>query len=158
MTMRSVYIESTVISYYVARRTRDLIAAAHQEITSEWWDKALPSFDPYVSQIVFDEISRGDAEAAQRRRAAIQGFQVLEMAPEVATLADVYFNALDIPEKARNDSFHLALATYHGIDYLVSWNCTHITAGRVRAIVESVNDEKGYQTPIICTPEELMEA
>jgi len=65
--MKTVYIESTVVSYCTARRTRDLIAAAHQEITSEWWEEALPSFEPYVSQIVFDEISRGDTKAAQRR-------------------------------------------------------------------------------------------
>lgn len=156
--MKTVYIESTVVSYYAAHRTRDLIVAAHQEITWEWWDKALSSFEPFVSQIVFDEISRGDEDAAQRRAGAIQGFKVLEMTPHVVSLADMYFDALDIPDKARNDSYHLALAVHHGMDYLVSWNCTHITAGRVRAIVEALNDEKGYQTSIICTPEELMEA
>ncbi|MBN2129636.1 MAG: type II toxin-antitoxin system VapC family toxin [Sedimentisphaerales bacterium] len=155
--MRTAYIESTVVSYYVARRTRDLVAAAHQQITSEWWERALPSLEPYVSQIVLDEISRGDADAAQRRSAAVRGFGVLEMTPQVAALADLYFNALAIPDKAKNDSYHLALAAYHGMDYLVSWNCAHITAGRVRAVVEALNDERGYQTPIICTPEELME-
>lgn len=158
MVMKTVYIESTVISYYAARGTRDLIAAAHQQITTEWWEKALPSFEPHVSQIVFDGISRGDAEAARRRLAAIQRFAVLAMTPDVAALADAYFNALDIPSKARNDSYHLALAVYHGMDYLVSWNCTHITAGRVRAIVEALSAERAYQSPIICTPEELMEA
>ncbi len=156
--MQTVYIETTVISYYAARRTRDLIAAAHQEITLEWWEEALQLFEPYVSQIVFDEISRGDKKAIQRRLEAVQGFKVLEMNPGVAALADTYFSALKIPDKARNDTYHLAIAVYHGMDYLVSWNCTHITAGRVRAIVEAVNDKKGYATPIICTPEELMEA
>jgi len=155
--MQTVYVETTVISYYAARRTRDLIAAAHQEITLEWWEKALPLFEPYVSQIVFDEICRGDTEAVQSRLAAVKRFGVLEMTPEVAALADVYFTALEIPDKARNDSYHLALAVYHGMDYLVSWNCTHITAGRVRTIVEAVNDERGFNTPTICTPEELME-
>ena len=132
--------------------------AAHQEITREWWEKALPSFEPFVSQIVFDEVSRGDEDAARRRADAIQGFKVLEMTPDVVRLADTYFDALDIPDKARNDLYHLALAVCHGMDYLVSWNCAHITAGRVRAIVEALNAEKGYQTPIISTPEELMEA
>jgi predicted nucleic acid-binding protein len=153
-----VYIESTIVSYYAASRTRDLVLAAHQEITHEWWDSVLSGFDPYISQIVFDEISRGDAEAAQRRLAAIRGFRVLEMTPDVASLAAAYFDALDIPRKARNDSFHLALAVYHGMDYLVSWNCTHISSGRVRNVVGRINDQRGYQTPIICTPEELMEA
>ncbi len=155
--MQTVYVETTVISYYAARRTRDLIAAAHQEITFEWWERALPLFEPYVSQIVFDEISRGDTEAVQSRLAAVRTFGVLEMTLEVAALADAYFTALEIPDKARNDSYHLALAVYHGMDYLVSWNCTHITAGRVRTIVEAINDERGFGTPTICTPEELME-
>ena len=155
--MQTLYIESTVISYYTARRRRDLIAAAHQEITLDWWEKALPLFEPFVSQIVYDEISRGDPEAAQQRMSVIQSFKVLEMMPEVVSLAGIYYEALEIPEKARNDSFHLALAVHHGVDFLVTWNCTHIAAGRVRGIVEALNDERGYQTPIICTPEELME-
>jgi len=157
MAQPMVYIESTVISYYAAFRTRDLIMAAHQQITWEWWESVLPGLDPYVSQIVFDEIARGDTEAAQRRLAAVGQFGVLEMTPDVASLANAYFGALDIPEKARNDSFHLALAVYHGMDYLVSWNCTHISSGRVRNVVARINDQRGYQTPIICTPEELME-
>jgi predicted nucleic acid-binding protein len=146
-----------VISYYTAFRTRDLVMAAHQEITWEWWGTVLPSLDPCVSQIVFDEISRGDVKAAQRRIAVADKFKVLEMTADIASLADLYFKALDIPKKARNDSFHLALAVHHGMDYLVSWNCTHISSGRVRNIVGEINDERGYQTPIICTPEELME-
>ena len=158
MAKPMVYIESTVISYYAAYRTRDLIMAAHQEITWEWWEGVLPGLDPYISQIVFDEISRGNTDAAQRRLAAVDKFKVLEMTPDVASLANTYFGALDIPEKTRNDSFHLALAVYHGMDYLVSWNCTHISSGRVRNVVGRINDERGCQTPIICTPEELMEA
>jgi predicted nucleic acid-binding protein len=156
--MQTVYIESSVISYYAARRSRDLIIAAHQEITLEWWEKALPSFDAFVSQIVYDEISRGDPESAQKRLEAIQKLNVLEMTVDTAALGKLYYRALNIPEKAINDAFRLALAVYHGMDYIVTWNCTHIAAGRVISIVQNINDEQGYQTPIICTPEELMEA
>ncbi len=59
--------------------------------------------------------------------------------------------------QAQADAYHLALAAWHGLDYLVSWNCTHVVSGRVRMIVEEVNAEFGIRTPIICTPEELME-
>jgi len=157
MAKPTVYLEPTGISYYTASRTRDLIMAAHQEITWEWWENVLPGLDPYLSQIVFDEISRGDADAAERRLAAVREFRVLEMTPDIASLANMYLNALSIPEKARNESFHLALAVHHGMDYLVSWNCTHISSGRVRNIVSAINEKVGYATPIICTPEELME-
>lgn len=156
--MKTVYLESSVISYYTARRSRDLIVAAHQEITLEWWEKALPFFEPFISQIVYDEISRGDPEPAQQRITAIQKINVLEMTPDAAALGKLYYRVLNIPEKAINDALHLALAVYHGMDYLVTWNCTHIAAGRVISIVQSINVEQGYQTPIICTPEELMEA
>ncbi len=157
MSLSSVYIETTVIGYYTARRTRDIVTAAHQEITREWWDVTLPKLQPYISQVVIDEVSRGDESAAADRTAAVEGFFVLEVTPEVVALAEEYFAVLDIPEKAKNDSLHLATAVMHGIDYLVSWNCTHIAAARVRGVVDELNDEHGYATPVICTPEELME-
>ena len=155
--MKTVYIESSVISYYKSRRSRYIISAAHQEITLDWWDKALPSFEPFISQVVFDEISRGNPTAAQERLEAIREFQVLEMTIDTTALAELYYNALQIPQKARNDSLHLALAVHHGIDYLVTWNCKHIASGRVISTIQTINDYHGYQTPIICTPEELME-
>jgi len=89
---------------------------------------------------------------------AVRNFGVLEVTPEVAALANACFDALDVPHKARNDSLHMGIAVFHGMDYLVSWNCTHISSGRVRQAVERINDKMGYQTPIICAPEELMEA
>jgi predicted nucleic acid-binding protein len=157
MKKPTVYIESTVISYYTARRSRDIIVAAHQEITLVWWENVLPQLHPFISQIVFDEIERGDKSAADRRLKKVKDFDILEVKQEIVILADEYYKVLDIPQKARNDSFHLAIAVYHGLDYLVTWNCTHIAAGRVRSIIESLNHEKGYMTPVICTPEELME-
>lgn len=120
-------------------------------------ERVATSGPPYVSQVVFDEISRGDPSAAQRRMVAVRNFGVLEVTPEVAALANAYFDALDIPQKARNDSLHMGIAVFHGMDYPVSWNCTHISSGRVRQGVERIDDKMGYQTPIICTPEELME-
>jgi len=69
-----------------------------------------------------------------------------------------YFAAIKIPEKARYDAYHLALAAWHGVDFMVSWNCTHIANGRVIRIIENINTENAIRTPVICTPEELMES
>ena len=63
----TVYIETSVISYFTAKPSRDLIVAAHQQITNEWWENALPNYEVYDSTIVLDEISRGDANAVQSR-------------------------------------------------------------------------------------------
>ena len=154
----SVYIESSVISYLTARTSRELIIAAHQAITDDWWTKALPNFDAYISPVVLAEINRGDAQAAAKRMAATGLLPILPLTPDVESLAALYFEAVQLPEKARADSYHLAIAAVHEMDYLVSWNCSHIVSGRVRRIIEAINDDRGIRTPIICTPEELMEA
>jgi hypothetical protein len=120
-------------------------------------EQALPAFEPFVSPVVLEEIGRGDPGAAKRRRKAVSAFRVLEVVPEVRDLAEHYFAAIDLPEKARADAYHLALAVWHGMDYLVVWNCTHIAGGKVKLIVQRVNAGRALASLIICTPEELME-
>ncbi len=153
-----VYIETTVISYLTAKPSRDLIIAAHQQLTYDWWEDALPKFEGYISPVVLEEISRGDKLASKLRREKVAGFSLLEVLPEVQKLAESYFSAISLPEKARADSYHLALSTWHGMDFVVSWNCTHIVSGQVKKIIEEINSVHGIRTPVICTPEELMEA
>jgi hypothetical protein len=82
---------------------------------------------------------------------------VVEVVPEVHALAAAYCAAIPLPDKAPADAYHLALAAWQGLDDLVSWNCLHIVRGRVRMIVEEVNAEFDIRTPLIGTPEELME-
>ena len=113
----TVYIETSVISYFTAKPSRDLIVAAHQQITNDWWENALSNYEAFISPIVLDEISRGDVNAVQSRLETVSIFPVLEILPEVRTLADAYFSALAIPEKARADAYHLAVASWHGIDF-----------------------------------------
>jgi predicted nucleic acid-binding protein len=157
MPKQSVYIETTVVSYLTARPSRDLIVAAHQQVTEEWWENTLSLLDPFISPIVIEEVSRGDEASAKLRLEKIVRFPVLEITNEVRDLAELYFKRIPIPDKARGDAFHLAMATYHGMDFLVSWNFTHILSARVRAVVQNINTIRGISTPIICTPEELME-
>lgn len=100
----SVYIETTVISYLTAKPSRDLVVAAHQEITREWWEIALSLCRGFVSPVVIEEIARGDSDAAKRRLDSVANFQVLKVTPETNTLAEEYFARTQIPEKARADS------------------------------------------------------
>ena len=157
MSKPSVYVETSVISYLTAAPSRDLLVAAHQQVTSEWWEHALPRCAAYVSPVVLEEISKGDKEQAKRRLGKVSKFRVLDVNRDIHDLAKLYFTKIDLPERAVADAYHLALATWHGMDYLVSWNCTHIASGRVRGILERVNAQRGIATPVICTPEELME-
>ena len=157
MEKQSVYIETTVVSYLTANPSRDLVVAAHQQVTVEWWENSLPLFEPFISPVVIEEASRGDKNAAELRLEKILSFSVLEITDEVRELADGYFEKIQIPEKARGDVYHLAVATYHGMDFLVSWNFAHILNARVRGVIQDINTIQGISTPIMCTPEELME-
>ena len=151
------YIESSVISYYTSRPSRDLIVAGHQQITQQWWDQQLSGYDPYISEVVREEISRGDPAAVALRIEAVKNFALLVVTPDVTRLARKYYAALDLPDKARLDAFHLALAVQHGMDYLVSWNFTHIVGARPRGTIQRINYSMQMETPIICTPEELID-
>jgi hypothetical protein len=153
----TLYLESTIPSYLAARLSRDLLVAAHQQITHEWWLQARQNFDIYISQAVLDEVSAGDPEVAARRLALIQGLPLLALTEEVDTLAEEYHNSLGVPAAARLDAVHLACAVFHRLDYLVTWNCAHLANGRVIRRLQEINTAHGRKTPVIVTPEALLE-
>lgn len=153
----SIYLETSVVSYYTSRPSRDIIILAHQEITREWWTNAIRIFDIFISEVVVEEISLGDLAIAQKRLDAIKNFPHLELNDKVEKVAGIYMQKLMIPEKSFRDAAHLAIASVHNIDYLVTWNCAHIANGDVIRKLLGINKSMGVHTPIICTPEELME-
>ena len=152
-----IYVETTIISYLAARPSRDLVVAAHQQITQEWWQTRRAEFDLFVSQIVVQESSAGDKDAAERRLAILEGIPVLEQSEEATALAQELVNQMALPEKAVVDALQIAIAGVSGMDYLLTWNCTHIANATLRNRIESVCRSNGYEPPVICTPEELEE-
>ena len=156
--METVYIETSVVSYLTARPSRDLVVAAHQQITREWWDNVLFSrFEPCISEPVIREISRGDFSAAQKRLEAVKGIRELPLGDDAVALAESYCHIFNLPISARVDAYHLAVSVLNNVDYLVSWNCTHIANGHVVKMLREENGKRGLNTPGICTPTELME-
>jgi len=151
-----VYLETTVISYLTAWPSRDIVYAAHQQITREWWDRR-SRFDLYVSRAVLREAARGDTDAAARRLAALKGIPVLAVTAEASELAELFLLHNTLPRKAAVDAVHIAVAILNGMDYLLTWNCSHIANAMVRGKIAQVCLEAGLQRPVICTPEELME-
>lgn len=151
-----VYLETTIPSYLTAWPSRDLIKAAHQEATHEWWDTR-GKFDLYVSQVVLNESGRGDPEAATQRLEALAGLTVLAITDEAEALARGLTEQGPLPEKAAVDALHIAVAAVHGMDYLLTWNCTHIANAATRVEIEAVCRRNDLEPPVICTPIELME-
>jgi hypothetical protein len=152
---KTVYIETSVISYLTARGSRDLISAARQQLTQEWWDDSRQEFDLFVSPLVLDEALRGDLEAAARRVDALKGISELELTDGAVELAEVLMEAGALPEKAKDDAVHIAIAAVCQMDYLLTWNCRHIDNAVMKPIIRKVCMEQGFVCPEICTPEEL---
>lgn len=153
----SIYLETTVVSYYTSKSSRDIIVLAHQEITRQWWPMAVERYNVFISEIVVEEASFGDTEAAKRRLRELKDFPHLELNNKIEEIAQLYMEKLDIPEKSFRDAAHIAVASVHNIDYLVTWNCAHLANGEIIKKLMKINKSFGIYTPIICTPEELME-
>lgn len=149
-----VYIETTILSYLTSSPSRDLIKAAHQELTIEWW-AARDRFELFVSDAVLAEVGKGDADAAQRRLRAAAGLPVLTATSEAQALARSLLAAAAMPAKAAIDAAHVAIATLHGMSYLLTWNCHHLANATKRGTIEDVCRRSGFRAPVICTPEEL---
>ena len=153
----SVYIETSVISYLTARPSNDLRAMANQSATSEWWEAQRPNYSAFVSDLVISEARKGHPEAAQRRLDVIAALPLLKISHEVLALAQALIESHALPQKAEADAYHVAIAVVNGVDYLLTWNCTHIANAHMRPKIESTCRAHGYEPPIICTPLELTE-
>ena len=151
-----VYIETFVVSYLAARPSRDLITAAHQQLTIDWWENRRTDFDLYVSQLVVREAGAGDENAAKRRLEIIEPMPLLELNEVALTLARALLEDGLLPAKASEDALHIAVATVHGMDFLLTWNCKHIANAEMRNHIVEVCRSKGFEPPISCTPEELL--
>jgi len=154
--MKSVYIETSVVSYLTALPARDLLAAAWQSATREWWDKRRAGYELFTTKLVLDEAAKGHPEAAKRRLAALAGLPHLAIVEGVDDLAAALLEERALPEKAIDDALHVAVAAYHGIDYPMTWNFRHIDNAETKPVIRSVCAVKGYTCPEICTPLQLM--
>ncbi len=152
----SVYLETTIISYLAARRSRDVIVAANQRLTRDWWETRSTDFDLMISRTVLDEVAGGDGGAAQRRLLLVRGLRVLTPADAEVALAQKLASALRLPARAALDALHIATAAIAGADFLLTWNCAHIANATHRPAIESECRMGGYAVPLICTPPELM--
>ncbi len=152
-----VYIETTVVSYLTSRDSPVPLVAGRQQATREWWDTRRGEFDLVVSEIVVQEAAEGDAEAARKRLATLEGIPSLALSHEVLSLAEALVSGGLVPQQWIEDAFHIAIAAVNGIEFLVTWNCKHIANAKLRNEIERIIEDHGFACPVICTPEELME-
>ncbi|MCF7979173.1 MAG: type II toxin-antitoxin system VapC family toxin [Chromatiaceae bacterium] len=152
---RKVYLETSVISYLTSRPSKTIIGAAHQQITSAWWDKRY-DYELFLSELVLRECAGGDSAAAQKRLEVVKNIPLLVATEEAYQLAEALLRKGIIPAKAAEDSLHIAIATVHSVDYLLTWNCKHIANPELQRKIMDYLDKQGQFLPFICTPEELL--
>lgn len=155
MVKSSLYIETSVVSYYTSRPSRDLITAARQQLTHDWWEKILLTFAPHISALVLEEAKAGNPEAAQKRLEALAGMPVLEITEAAKALAADLVTRGPIAKDFSEDALHIALAAAHGMDYLLTWNFRHINNAKMKLSVMRIVHDHEHECPVICSPEEL---
>jgi hypothetical protein len=152
----TVYIESSILGYLTARSTKNLILAANMEITKDWWESRRNYFILYTSEAVLEEIAQGDVAIATQRLKILNGFPLLTLNQNVQDLAAQFLTRSNLPLKAKVDAIHIAAATVHGMDYLLTWNCKHIANAQIQGKLAEISLDFGHVLPVLCTPNELM--
>ncbi len=157
MSKRTIYIETSIISYLAGRPSHDLLIAACQQATRDWWEQHRFRYELFASQLVFAEAGAGDPQAARKRLNLLEGISELQATSQVRDLAMALVAPGALPHKAEADAIHIAVAAIHRIDLLLTWNCRHIDNPEIKPVVRSLCANAGYSCPEICTPIEILE-
>jgi hypothetical protein len=154
--METVYIETSVVSYLVAKPSRDAVTAWRQRLTREWWIEQRGRFVCVISPEVIAEAAAGDVALAEQRKSALLELPLLSGGKESTTLAADLMSHNLFPPNARSDALHLAIATCAEVDYLLTWNYRHLANAVMLRQVEDFLRQHRLKLPRVCTPEELM--
>jgi predicted nucleic acid-binding protein len=154
--MKSVYIETSVISYLTGRPSRDLLVAACQQATSEWWRNRRDLYALFTSELVTEEAAAGNPEAARLRLSRLEGIAELKVTSEAEELALALLAKGALPSKAGADALHVAVAAVHGIELLITWNYRHLDNPTAKPKMREICRATGRECPEICTPLELL--
>jgi hypothetical protein len=154
-SLPSVYVETSIVSYLAARESASLLGAAHQLVTRRWWDRR-NLYRCFVSDVVIRECRAGYPAAALCRLDAVREFSSLAINERAVEIAESLLAQGIVPTKAAEDALHVAIATVHGMDFLLTWNCRHIANPVIQARIAAYLEGVGLLLPFICTPEELL--
>jgi predicted nucleic acid-binding protein len=155
---RSVYIETSVVSYLTARPSPNALVASCQQITAEWWSRQHGKFELFTSELVNVEAGMGDPILAAARLQILTRLPVLRLTDPAVSLANVLIRKRALPDQAQADALHIAIATIHQIQYLATWDCRHINNPAIKPAIRTICRQEGFICPEFCTPLELREA
>lgn len=152
----TLYLETTVPSYLLAEPSRDIVAAARQDITRRWWKRDEKKFNVVISDVVLKEAAKGDRKASKKRLVFLEQFSVLEAVSEVPLITELYLREKIVPFGSAEDAAHLAFACVHEVAFICTWNFKHLANAFSLKRLRLLNDLHGLYTSSVCTPEELL--
>ncbi len=155
-SVTTLYIETSIVSYLRRRPSAQVIMAARQLLTHQWWDEERSNYELVTSQYVIDEASAGDPVLAAERLELLDGIPLLPLDPRIGSIAREIVSRTILPRTATIDALHIATVAHHRIEYLLTWNCRRIANAKILPGIRDVLTELGIPIPIICTPEEMV--
>jgi len=150
-----IYLETTVLNFYYADDApdkRDDTITLFNEIHAGKWEA-------YTSYTVIDEINAASEELANKLLSLIKKYDISVLPPQndIHPLADIYVNEGIIPLKYRDDAVHIATASLHGMDIIISWNFKHIVKRKTILMANLINARENYKQIAIHSPTEVIE-
>ena len=152
---KRIYIETTIPSSYYTLRT-DEESLIRQEKTRQWWDEYADIFTLTSSSAVVEELEQGSREATLDRLALLEGVEMFKPTVESEQIARIYIDRLIMPKEPQGDALHLAIASFHQIDVILTWNCAHLANPNKFGHIARINRELGLRTPELTTPHDYL--
>ena len=155
MSLPRVYVETTIPSFYHETRTAPEIVA-RREWTRQWWSAAAARYELVTSPAVLDELGSGPSDRSGAWLALVADLPVLTVSPAIVEIVQAYIRHKLMPANPTGDALHLALASYHKCDFLVTWNCEHLANANKFGHIRRINTMLGLFVPALVTPMELL--
>lgn len=155
MMTPKVYVETSIPSFYHEARTApDMVA--RRDWTRHWWDEFSPHYLLVTSVAVLDELNQGDYPNKEAVLSLVRNVALVPVMPAIAEIAQAYIQHQVMPRDPVGDALHLALASYHKCDFLLTWNCRHLANANKFGHIRRVNTMLGLYVPLLVTPLELL--
>ena len=148
---KRIYIETTIPSSYYTLRT-DEESLIRQKLTRQWWDGYAEMFMLTSSTAVIEELEQGSSQVVLDRLVLLDGIEIFVSSIEILQIAQIYIDRLIMPKEPQGDALHLAFASFHQVDAMLTWNCMHLANPNKFDFIARINRELGLPTPELKTP------
>ena len=152
---KRIYIETTIPSAYYTLRT-DEESLIRQKLTRQWWDEYANLFTLTSSTAVIDELEEGSRQVTLDRLALLDSVEMFNPTVESVQISQIYIEKLIMPQKQGGDALHLAIASFHQVDAILTWNCMHLANPNKFNFIARINRELGLTTPELKTPHDYL--